>query len=352
MKSEIFEKFMLTPVKWLNKDNTDENIVLSSRISLSRNISNISFPINSSEIERKQALNTLISAVETNKAGTEFKKINMAEISEVDRLFLLERKLITTQLGNSVNNSCLLVDEDETLQVMVNEEDHLKLQMLKSGMSLREIWKELSVFDSEISQKVPFAFDNSLGYLTSSPLKVGTGMKASVMLNLPALTLAKQIAAVIKGINKLGLTVNSVQGENSSYIGNLYLISNQSTLGELEEKIIEKIENIVNQIVIHEKNARVDFLENKKEYIFNYIGRAYGILRHSHILTLKESLDYLSILRMGVDLKMFSSVDFKIINDLLISVQNAHLQKYTALKLSYSELDIMRADMVRNKLQM
>ena len=121
---------------------------------------------------------------------------------------------------------------------------------------------------------------------------------------------------------------------------------------KLRKYIIEKIENIVNQIVIHEKNARVDFLENKKEYIFNYIGRAYGILRHSHILTLKESLDYLSILRMGVDLKMFSSVDFKIINDLLISVQNAHLQKYTALKLSYSELDIMRADMVRNKLQM
>jgi protein arginine kinase len=352
MSNELLDKFILNPIRWLNEENTDENIVLSSRIRLSRNISNIPFPVNASEIEKKQVFNTISSAVKKNKSYKNFEEIEINNISEIDKQFLLERKLITDQLNYGNSNSYLMVDKDESIQVMINEEDHIKIQMIKPGMSLRKAWKEISIFDSELGKNVPFAFDKSLGYLTSSPLEVGTGMKASVMLNLPALTLAKQIDAVIKGLNKLGLSVNGFKKEKSAYIGYLYQISNQSTLGELEEQIIERIENIVNQIVLHEKNARLNLLEKKKEYLLNTIGRAYGILRYSYILTSKEALGYLSILRMGVDLKMFNSIDFKVINDLLISVQNAHLQKYTGMELGYSELDILRADLIRNRLQL
>ena len=218
-------------------------------------------------------------------------------------------------------------------------------------MSLRNTWKEADNLDTELGNIIPFSFDKTLGFLTSSPTEVGTGMKASIMLNLPGLTLANQISTVIKGINKLGLNVNGLYDENSSYIGNLYQISNQSTLGEIEEQIIERIENIVYQIVIHEKNARLNLLENKKEYLLNCIGRAYGTMRYSYIISEKEALNYLSILRMGIDLKMFSNLDFNILNDLLISVQNAHLQKITGINLNSSELDILRADIIRNKLQ-
>ena len=351
MSNELLEKLMLNPINWLNEDQTEENIVLSSRIRLSRNVSNITFPVNASEIEKKQVFDTISTVVKKNTKYKNFEEININEISDIDKQFLLERKLITDKLMYGNVHSYLMVDRDEKVQAMINEEDHLKIQMIKPGMSLRNVWKKISLFDTEIAKDVPVAFDNSLGYLTSSPLEVGTGMKASVMLNLPGLTLAKQIDAVIKGINKLGLSVNGFNKEKSSYIGYLYQISNQSTLGELEEQIIERIENIVNQIVLHEKNARLNLLEKKKEFLLNTIGRAYGTLRYSYILTVKEAFSYLSILRMGIDLKMFNSIDVKVINDLLISVQDAHIRKFTGMNLSYSELDVLRADLIRNRLQ-
>ena len=352
MKNNLIEKFILNSIKWLNKYQGDDNIILSSRIRLSRNLKNVNYPINCSNNEKKQVFNTVESAVKKAEKNKIFESVNIGELSDLDINFLLERKFITNKLASDREHSYLMIDQHESIQIMVNEEDHLKIQMLQPGNSLRDIWKEINDFDNKLSRILPYSFDKTLGYKTSSPLEVGTGMKASVMLNLPGLYLSKQIDAVIKGINKLGLTVNGFHGENSSYIGNLYQITNQSTLGELEEQIIERIENIANQIVIHEKNARLNLLEKKKEYLLNCIGRAYGILRYSYILTAKEALDYLSILRMGVDLKIFTSIDFNILNDLLINIQNAHLQKFTGFNFNYAELDTLRADVVRNKLQM
>ncbi|MCF7791863.1 MAG: hypothetical protein K9L78_01045 [Victivallales bacterium] len=351
MKSNsLINSLLLNPVNWLNEDQKSENILLYSRINLSRNISNINFPVNCSETEKKQVLNTVKVALR-KISSKEFIEININELEDIDINFLLERKLISNQLAASNGFSYLVFNEKENLQLMVNEENHLKIQLIRPGNSLREIWKKISNFENKLGRIIPFSFDKTLGYKTSSPLEVGTGMKASVMLNLPGLALANQIESVIKGINKLGLTVNGFYGENSSYIGNLYEITNQSTLGVTEEKIIEKIDDIAHQIVLHEKNARQNLIDKKKEFFLNSIGRAYGILRYSYILTAKEAFDYLSLLRMGVDLKMFNRIDFRNLNHLLISIQNAHLRKYTGINFKNSNLDTIRADLVRNRLQ-
>ena len=351
MKNSLIEKFILNPVGWLNESRNDDNILLSSRIRLVRNISKVNFPLNASLSEKRQVFESVFTAVKAADKDTDFEVIDINSLSDQDKTFLMERKLITGKLASEPEGGFLLVDDEETFQVMINEADHLKLQKLMSGNSLRIIWEKVNSIDNELSRTIPFAFDKTLGYITSSPFEVGTGMKASVMLNLPGLHLSNQIDAVVKGLNKLGLTVKGFYGENSSYVGNLYQISNQSTLGVQEEQIIEKIENIANQIVIYEKNARLSLLENKKNFLFNCIGRAYGTLRYSYILTIKEALDNLSILRMGVDLKMFSSIDYSVLNELIISIQNSHLKKYTGQSLGYAELDVLRADIVRNRLQ-
>jgi len=188
-------------------------------------------------------------------------------------------------------------------------------------------------------------------YLTSCPTNVGTGMRASVMLNLPGLTLAGYLNAVVQGVGKLGLAVRGLFGEGSECIGNLYQISNQSTLGETEVQIIQRLENIIQQIINHEKNARLKLLETKHNFLQDYIGRAYGVLSYSYILSSKEALNSLSALRMGVDLKMFTTLDIHTINELFIAIQPAHLQKHSLNKLTSTEQNILRAQIVREKLQ-
>ena len=351
MNNSFIDKLLSRPVSWLAGSEVDEDIALSSRIRLARNLSGITFPSNASETERMQVRSVVSSSVSDNKIIDQLIESDIDSLPNTDRQFLLERHLISYDFCKGGAGSSLIINESESCSLMINEEDHIRLQVIQSGLSLRNIWAAINVIDNNLSKYIPFAYNKTLGYLTSCPTNVGTGMRASVMLNLPGLTLAGHLNAVTQGVSKLGLAVRGLYGEGSASMGNLYQVSNQSTLGETELQIILRLENIIRQIVNHEKNARLKLLETRRSFLQDYIGRAYGTLCHSYIISSKEALNSLSALRMGVDLKMFTALKVNTINGLLIAIQPAHLQKYSSKELTFEERDILRAKVIREKLQ-
>jgi len=337
-------------VGWLKERDFEESIALSSRIRLARNILNLKFPVNSSDAEREYVKEVISSAVKSSGIITGELNFKISELSSVDRRFLLERHLVSKDFCAGNIGSELILDSDESFGIMVNEEDHVRVQVLSAGFSLGELWKRINEKDTALSEEVSFMFDSELGYLTSCPTNVGTGMRASVMLNLPGLSILGHLPGVIQGAGTLGMTVRGLYGEGSEAIGYMYQVSNQSTLGESEEEIIERLEKLIRQIVLFEKNARQILFQSRRNFVLDFAGRAYGFLRYSHLISEKEALNFLSALRMGVDMKMFSSLNIGKVNELFISVQDSHLQKIYGRELTPSERDICRAELLRRKL--
>ena len=250
-----------------------------------------------------------------------------------------------------IRDSGLVVDRAETFCVMINEEDHLRMQALRPGFQIREAWTAIDQLDSALEKKLNYAFDNELGYLTACPTNLGTGIRVSAMLHLPGLVLAEQINPIVQAVNKLGLAVRGLYGEGTEALGNVFQVSNQMTLGESEIAIVERLEKVLGQIIEHEENARQSLLEKKPKVIFNHIGRAYGILANSHLISSKETMNQLSFLRLGVDLDLFPGTNRALVDELFLITQPAHLQKQVADKLSAEERDQLRADMVRERLK-
>ena len=350
MKDPI-EKVVKQGVSWLADSGPEDDIAISSRIRLARNILGIPFPVNANRDQMKSVMKAVELATERTSCIANPIELKIGEMSMLDRHILLERRLISREMvGGEKNFSAVIFSEDESHGIMVNEEDHIRMQVMKPGLQLGEVWKEIDTMDSLLGQELSFSFSDEIGYLTSCPTNVGTGIRASVMLHLPSLALAEQINGVIQAINKLGLAARGIFGEGTENLGSLYQISNQSTLGETEDQIIEKLESVIKQIISHEKNSRKILLENRREFLLNFVGRAYGILRHSYMISSQEALNSLSALRLGVDMGMFTSVDIHKVNELFLLVQPAHLQKFAAKELEPEERDILRAKIIREKL--
>jgi protein arginine kinase len=235
--------------------------------------------------------------------------------------------------------------------VLINEEDHQRMQALRPGFQTREAWLAVDKLDSALEKKLNFAFDNELGYLTACPTNLGTGIRVSAMLHLPGLVLAEQINPIIQSVNKLGLAVRGLYGEGTEALGNVFQVSNQMTLGESETVIVERLEKVLSQIIEHEENARQTLMEKKPKVVFNHIGRAYGILANAHSISSKETMNLLSLLRLGVDLELFPGTQRALVDELFLTTQPAHLQKQVSDKLSAEERDLIRADMVRERLK-
>lgn len=335
------------PVSWLSAEEQDVHIALSSRIRLARNIANLKFPVNSNDIEREHILEIVMSGAQRSNIFRDRLIFNMFEISAVDRKFLLERHLVSREFCVGNKGSSLFVDADEDFAVMVNEEDHIRLQAFAPGVCLASLWEKISEKESLLNNELPFAFDGKLGYLTSCPTNIGTGIRASVMLSLPGLTISNQMNQIIYATGKLGMTVRGLYGEGSEAVGYVYQLSNQSTLGESEEEIIARIEKTIDQMIGHEKDARMVLAQSRREFLSDFIGRSYAILRHAYIISEKEALNALSVVRMGLDLKMFDSLNIEKLNTLFVMVQDAHLQKCIRKELKTPELDIKRAELIR-----
>jgi protein arginine kinase len=344
-------EFLVPPAESARRKGPHDRIVMSSRIRLARNLKDAAFPGWAKKPERIKVLETIRPAVHSLPEMKDAFSESMDNLSTLDKQILVERHLISREHAAKNAGSGLVLNRDETLCVMINEEDHMRMQSLRPGLQLRQAWSAIDQVDSELERKLEYAFNPDLGYLTACPTNIGTGIRVSAMLHLPGLVLAEQINPIIQSVNKLGLAVRGLYGEGTEALGNVFQVSNQMTLGESENAIVERLEKVLAQIIEHEENARGTLLEKKAKMVFNHIGRAYGILANAHSISSKETMNLLSLMRLGVDVGLFSGVDRSLVDELFILTQPAHLQKQHTEKLSAEERDLLRADMVRERLK-
>jgi protein arginine kinase len=343
--------FLSPPVETARRHGPHDRIVMSSRVRLARNLKDAAFPGWAKKPERVKVLETIRPAVESLPEMKDSFSEAMDNLGPLDKQILVERHLISREHAAKSGGSGLVLNHEETFCVMINEEDHLRMQALRPGLQLRQAWNAVDCLDSELEKKLDYAFNDELGYLTACPTNLGTGIRVSAMLHLPGLVLGEQINPIIQSVNKLSLAVRGLYGEGTEALGNVFQVSNQMTLGENEASIVERLEKVLSQIIEHEENARQTLLEKKPKTVYNHIGRAYGILANAHSISSKEAMNLLSLMRLGVDMGLFPGVERSLVDELFLTTQPAHLQKQLSDKLSAEERDLIRADMVRERLK-
>jgi len=343
--------FLVPPADIARRKGPHDRIVMSSRVRLARNIKEASFPGWAKKPERVRVLDLIRPAIEGLPDMKDSFSETMDTLTTLDKQILVERHLISREHAAKSAGSGLVLNREESLCVMINEEDHLRMQALRPGLQLRQAWNAIDQADSQLEKRLEYAFSPEWGYLTACPTNIGTGIRVSAMLHLPGLVLAEQINPIIQSVNKLGLAVRGLYGEGTEALGNVFQVSNQMTLGESEGAIVERLEKVLAQIIEHEENARATLLEKKSKMVFNHIGRAYGILANAHSISSKETMNLLSLMRLGVDIGLFPGVERGLVDELFIMTQPAHLQKQHTEKLSAEERDLLRADMVRERLR-
>lgn len=346
-----FSTLIRHPADWMTGAGVENAVVITSRIRLARNLRGHSFPGWAKKDERAETLKILRPAVEDLVVMKKGFTRELSDLSSVEKQVLVERHLISREHAARGEGSGAVIERRQGFSIMLNEEDHLRMQAIRSGLNLSEAYQSLSELDSELEKVVDYAFDPTLGYLTTCPTNLGTALRASAMLHLPALVLSDQIGQVLQAVNKIGLAVRGLYGEGTESLGNLYQISNQSTLGESEETIIKRLERVISQVASHEQNAREKLLEDDPDMVADKIGRAYGVLRHAHIIDSKEALTYLSLLRLGGNIGFFPAETVNLCDTLLMDIQQAHLQLHAGKKLSPESRDSIRAEIVRSRLQ-
>src|SRR3989454_1169611 len=344
-------EFLASPAESARREAPHNRVVLSSRVRLARNLRGFAFPGWAKKPERIKALEVIRPAVEGLPQMLDCFSETMDNLTSLEKQILVERHLISREHAAKNAGSGLVLNREESLCVMINEEDHMRMQALRPGLQLKQAWAAIDSADGKLEKKLEYAFDNNLGYLTACPTNLGTGIRVSAMLHLPGLVLAEQINQIIQAVNKLGLAVRGLYGEGTEALGNVFQVSNQMTLGEAETDIVERLNKVLTQLIEHEENARGSLLEKKPKMVFNHIGRAYGILANAHSISSKETMNLLSLMRLGIDLGMLPGVERSLVDELFILTQPAHLQQQLSEKLSAEERDLLRADMLRERLR-
>ncbi len=350
--SEPIRNLLKNKLGFLADCQNDCDVAVSSRIRLARNLADLPFPDAADIHQAIAARDRIAEAVTaTHLLGKKMLTVNPSELRPLERAILLERHLVSHDFLRRANGNLLLVKSDESASVMINEEDHLRIQFMHPGFDLASCWQAIDKFDTALGKRLNFAYDDKLGFLTSCPTNVGTGIRASVMLHLPGLVLANQIGPTIRGINKLNLAVRGIYGEGSENLGNLFQVSNQSTLGESEEEIIQRLSAVISQLITHERTVRKQLFNEDKYAMLDRIGRAYGIMCHAYKLTTEEAMQSLSLIKMGVDMDMFNNIDNRKVNELFINVNPGHLQAISNLVLNDQQLAVERAFFCRSLLK-
>jgi len=346
-----FNTLLKHPADWMKGSGPHSEIVMTSRVRLARNLRGFPFPGYSQEHQRTELLALARPCVESLAEMSGGYSEDYTALSKVRKQVLVERHLISREHAARAAGCAVVVDPRQNLSIMINEEDHFRIQGIRPGLNLRSAWQLVDKVDSSLEAQLPYAFDEKLGYLTACPTNLGTGMRASVMLHLPALALTDQINQVIKAVGKIGLTVRGLYGEGTEALGNLFQISNQHTLGEKEGEIISQIEKVIERVVNSENTARQKLSEDNPTMLCDQVGRAFAILRHAYVLTSKEALNLLSMLRLGADLDIVTGCDRSLLDMLLLEIQPAHLQLKAAKDLSPEQRDERRAEITRTWLQ-
>lgn len=339
--------------RWMQDDGPESDVVLSTRVRLARNVRGTPFPMLASPAQSKVVMDQLLSVAENGRLNGlgPIETIRLSELTELEKLVLVEKHLISPNLANESRNGALILSQREDVSIMINEEDHLRIQCLRPGFQLEDAWKTASLIDDVFEEQIDYAFDEKHGYLTSCPTNVGTGIRASVMMHLPALVLTGQINRILSAVTQVGLTVRGLYGEGSEATGNLFQVSNQITLGQSEEEIIENLHQVARQIIEHERAARKKLMTESRARIEDRVRRSYGILSHAAIIDSKEAAQRLSDVRLGLHLGILPQVSRHTLNELMVSTQPGFLQQAYGEALHPEQRDMTRADLIRSRLE-
>lgn len=324
-------------------------VVLTSRVRLARNLRDFAFPGWAKESQRRDVLAACRDATASLPVFENGTVLQISELSDLEKQVLVERHLISRELSQGEPGAAVIISKDQACSIMVNEEDHMRIQVLKSGFYLRRVWKVINDLDSSLEDHLDYAFSPELGYLTACPTNVGTGLRASMMMHLPGLVMAGQMEKVIRAVNQLGIAVRGLFGEGSDASGSIFQISNQQTLGETEEDIIRRLSNVLQTVAEQESNARLKILESDESKLFDKIGRAYGILQNGHLLSSSEAMNLLSLIRLAVDFSILPENVRQTVDRYFIEAQPGHIQ-FAARNVVDSKLrDVQRAYLIRNE---
>ncbi len=337
---------------WMQEEGPDHDIVLSTRIRLARNFTDVPFPLMANEHNR-QVVSSRLKEHFDKRSFSDYKNLeyfDMAELQPLEKQVLVEKHLISPLLSERQKESGVLLSESEQVSIMINEEDHIRLQLYFPGLQLERGLSEAFKIDDWLEEKVDYAFDPGLGYLTSCPTNVGTGIRASVMMHLPVLTMTGKVRKMFPAIHQLGLVVRGIYGEGSKAHGNVYQISNQVTLGRSEQDIIQDLHSVVKQLINHEREARQLLIKQSGIRLEDRIYRSYGILKYSRIIESKEAAKCLSDLRLAIDLGYIQDLSTTVINELMILTQPGFLQQYAQEILTPEKRDVKRASIIRERL--
>ena len=338
--------------EWLRGSGPESDIVMSSRIRLARNLADYPFIQRCTDIDRANIESTVRERLERSERLKDLTFINVADLELLDRQFLVERQLISREHANSDGARAVAIDCDERCSLMVNEEDHLRIQVMKSGFDLEGAWEQIDQLDDAIEEKLTYAFNPNLGYLTACPTNVGTGMRVSVLVHLPALVITKQIEKVFRSLQRINLVVRGLYGEGSQAMGDFYQVSNQVTLGKSEAELVQQVGDVVPVVIDYERKAR-DFLINEQQNdLFDRVSRAYGTLQNARQISSEETMFLLSRVRMGINLGLIGDLEIPKINQLFIHTQPAHLQKLYQTVLDTDERNVERAKYLKGQLKL
>ena len=336
-----------------NSSVTPKAVALSTRIRLARNLNNFSFPGWADKDRRSEILAMSQEVIRELPEMENARIISIKDLSELEKQILMERRLISRELCSIEEGSGVIISKDQSCSIMINEEDHLRIQVIRSGFNFRHVWKTIDRLDSEMEESLNFAFSSNWGYLTACPSNIGTGMRASIMMHLPGLVITNQMEKVIRAVNQLGIVVRGIFGEGSEASGSIFQISNQQTLGESEADILKNLNNILHTIIEQEHNARDRLLATDSAKLFDKIGRAYGILQNAHHLSSEEAMNLLSLIRLGIDLEVLPKNFRRLVDRLFIECQPGHIQftvqKNTQTTAQLEQRDFHRAEILRKQ---
>ena len=336
--------------KWYEKNGANGEVVISTRIRLARNLEEYPFPIRCSDTVKKEIVEKVKDAVLNSNSviSTRFSCIDVDNINAGEKVSLVERHLVSPEFISEKSEKALLLLDDESVAIMINEEDHIRLQVMSEGFELDKTYEQASRIDTLLDERLKFAFSSTLGYLTQCPTNLGTGMRASVMLHLPALQATKAMRKIAENLAKLGLTIRGTYGEGSEPVAAMYQLSNQISLGISEKTAIENLKNITKQLITQELKTRETL--SKQLSVQDSVYRSEGILKSARLITCDEALKHLSNLRMGITTGLTPNISLDTINRLIVEIQPATLIHYTGKPLNPQERDAVRATLLRNNL--
>ena len=340
-----------TTSRWTKGDGPLNHIVVSTRLRLARNIQGIPFPFRANPNQLEQVLKKSENMIKNNNIFQDFKLIKLDDLTDLDIQFLVEKRLISLSLAQ-LDYPCraFIYKPDEIISIMVNEEDHFRIQCLLPGLRLEKVWKTIDYYDDQIMKEIKYSFKENEGFLTCCPTNVGTGLRASIMLHLPGLFYKNKLNDLMSSISKMGYAVRGFYGEGTDFQGNLFQVSNQITMGLKENEIIKKLKKIGSLLIVEEERAREELMLHSRQRIEDQILRAYGILTNARIISTLEAIDLLSKIRFGIELGIFTKIGYDTINRLMLIIQSAYIQLLKNKKMNKNERNIARAKIIQELL--